>query len=259
MAGQSNDCNPDIPHIWLSHQIARDLPSPPGWMTPFETRTLQKLEGARRREFLASRWLIRQGLGRASSTPAEQCRPVDGRPVASVFPPHWCLSLSHSRELSAVATGIHPLGIDIEPSQRKPDWAGVARRWFSPVEQEWLFRANDPFEFLKVWTLMEAWLKATGRGIAGNLQTLEVRKDLELYGDQPDRLWQASGFYVEGFLVTLVYRGNGNAKPEPWPAITLLEPPQEDFRLEPARVSDTSWEPLFHRVIRARRLPGGPM
>ncbi|MBE0486622.1 4'-phosphopantetheinyl transferase superfamily protein [Marinobacter sp.] len=252
MTGRFNDCNPDRPGIWLCHQINRDLPSAPPWMTAPEAQTLANLEGLRRSEFLTSRWLIRQGLAKASGQSPQHCRPVDGRPVKSIKPADWCLSLSHSKGLSAVATGMAPLGIDIEPSQRKPDWIGVAKRWFSTVEQEWLFRADDPFNFLKVWTLKEAWLKATGRGIAGNLQTLEVRKDFELYGDQPDQHWLASCFYVEGFLVTLVYQGTEDSSGS-LPGITLLEPPPDNYGLIRAGNLDASWEPLFHKTIRAKR------
>ncbi|WP_303290033.1 4'-phosphopantetheinyl transferase superfamily protein [Marinobacter sp. SS5-14b] len=253
MAGLSNDYNPERPCIWLCHQIQKDTAESPAWLTPAETETLAKLEGSRHREYLCSRWLIRQSLSRVSGLPPERCEPVDGRPVASRTPEGWHMSLSHSRVLAAVATGRRPVGIDIEPSQRKPDWIGVARRWFSPVEQEWLLRADDPFNFLKVWTLKEAWLKATGRGIAGNLQTLEVRKDFELYGDQPDRAWLASCFYIEGYLATLVYQADDTTTSGAWPSITLLEPPPEDFRLTTTAPIQVSWEPMFHRVIRAKR------
>ncbi|GGC67812.1 hypothetical protein GCM10011362_15340 [Marinobacter halophilus] len=221
-------------------------------MTEYEAQTLAHLNNPRRGEFLTSRWLIRQSLANASGEAPERCQPVDGRPVTSSTPPGWHLSLSHSKGLTAVAAGTQPLGIDIEPSQRKPDWTGLAKRWFSAVEQEWLFRANDPFSFLKVWTLKEAWLKATGRGIAGNLQTLEVRKDFELYGDQPEQTWLASCFYVEGFLVTLVYQGTEDASGS-LPGITLLEPPPDDYGLIHAGNLDASWEPMFHRTIRAKR------
>lgn len=153
----------------------------------------------------------------------------------------------------ACATGRGSLGIDLEPGQRRPDWAKVTARWFTHVEQEWLLRANDPFSFLKVWTLKEAWLKATGRGIAGNLQTLEVRRHFELYGDHTDCRWQASCLSAEGFLVTLVYLYDGNPdNANAWPEITLLEPPPDDYNLKPAPSLNLSWEPLFHRLIRAR-------
>ncbi len=253
MPGRSNDYNPETPQIWLCHQISSVPDSLPDWLTAFERDTLAKLDGPRRGEYLSSRWLIRQGLGKSGNVPAEQCFPVDGRPIASQFPVGWHMSLSHSQGLNAVAIGPTPLGIDVEPSQRKPDWQGVAKRWFSPVEQEWLLRANDPYNFLQVWTLKEAWLKATRRGIAGNLQTLEVRKDFELYGDQPDRQWQSCGCYVEGFLATLVYQTNNPDLEANWPAVTLLEPPPEDYSLAPAEPLDTIWDPLYHRTIRAKR------
>ena len=253
MAGPSNDSNPDRPSIWLCHQINRDVPEAPAWMTGFEAETLARLAGTRRQEFLTSRWLLRQSLAQTSDQAPECCLPVDGRPNRAVNPEGRFLSLSHSRGLCAVGTDTYQLGIDIEPSQRRPDWVAVARRWFSPIEQEWLFRADDPFNFLKVWTLKEAWLKATDRGIAGNLQTLEVRNQFELYGDQPDQTWLASCFYVEGFLVTLVYRGRDQGGPGSWPGITLLEPPPDDYNLSLAGTQEASWEPIFHRVIRSKR------
>lgn len=253
MAGTSNDCNPDQPGIWLCHQIPRNLAAPPDWMLTSEADKLNALEGTRRREFLTSRWLVRQALSHASGATLTDCQPAPGRPVASAVPEGWHLSLSHSHGLTACAIGRSPVGIDIEPSQRRPDWVRVVKRWFSAVEQEWLLATDDPFSFLKAWTLKEAWLKATGRGIAGNLQTLEVRKQLELYGDQPDRHWQACGFYVDGFLVTLVYpHSRHSGDQEAWPGISLLEPPPEDYRLTRAERQPTNWEPLFHRMIRAK-------
>ena len=115
---------------------------------------------------------------------------------------------------------------------------------------------DDALEFLKVWTLKEAWLKATGRGIAGNLQTLEVRRGFELCGDRYDSTqpWQACCIYVDGFLVTLVYRRLAVEAPETpltWPSILLLEPPLSDYRLTPADILDSHWEPQFQRSIRS--------
>ncbi|HET8799906.1 MAG TPA: 4'-phosphopantetheinyl transferase superfamily protein [Marinobacter sp.] len=251
MAGSSNGYSPDgKPAIWLCHQTDGFGTRSPDWLSGYERDVLSRFSGPREREYLTSRWLIRQALSHSARLPAHQCRPVDGRPVLSGSPEGWHLSLSHSHGLSACATRAgSPVGVDLEPCTRHPQWQKVARRWFSPVEQEWLFREDDPNTFLKVWTLKEAWLKATGRGIAGNLQTLEVRKDFEIYGDQPEHDWQASCCYIEGYLATLVFRG-----PRPqWPDITLLEPPPWDFALVDAESMDASWEPLFQRTIRPKR------
>ena len=260
MAGSSNDSSPDLagtplkPTIVLCHETGQVSEVIPGWLTDQERERLGGLSDARAAEFLTSRWLIRQALSRAGSVPPGQCQPAQGRPTTSASPTGWHLSLSHSHALSACATQYgSALGIDIEPSKRHPQWQKVVKRWFSPVEQEWLFREDDPHAFLRAWTLKEAWLKATGRGIAGNLQTLEVRRNFELYGDQPDNHWQACAFYTEGFLCTLVYRqttGNQNGL---WPGVTLLEPPPDDYSLCVAEPLETHWEPVFHRRIRAKR------
>lgn len=234
----------------MCHRLTGVRPSAPDWLQSGERQRLAQRSGPASGDLLASRWLIRQALGRASGEPAARCRPVPGRPVVSEQPPGYHLSLSHSQGLVACASHHRALGIDIEPGGRQSDWARVARRWFSPVEQEWLFRADDPYLFLQVWTLKEAWLKATGRGIAGNLQTLEVRKDFELYGDRPDQAWAACCCHIEGFLVTVVYQADAPDALPTWPAVTLFEPPPDDYNLKPAPALAVDWEPLFHRHIR---------
>ncbi|MBK1872389.1 MULTISPECIES: 4'-phosphopantetheinyl transferase family protein [Marinobacter] len=260
MAGSSNGSNPDSggvlqkPTIRLCHQTGQVPDVAPGWLTAHELDRFAQLSGDRAVEFLTSRWLIRQTLSKAGSIEPDLCCPVEGRPTAAACPAGWNLSLSHSYGLSACATQYDSaLGIDIEPSKRYPQWQKVVKRWFSPVEQEWLFQEDDPEAFLQAWTLKEAWLKATGRGIAGNLQTLEVHRNFELYGDQPEGHWQACAFYTEGFLCTLVYRQNPSNKNGSWPRITLLEPPPDDYNLNTAKHLETHWEPLFYRKIHAQR------
>jgi 4'-phosphopantetheinyl transferase len=250
MAGSSNDFSPDDrPSVWLCHQTDGPEIAHPAWLTDYERETVGKFSGPREREYLSSRWLIRQAIGKSAMVPPNHCCPVAGRPNASGTPEGWRLSLSHSQGLSACATRADsPIGLDLEPCQRHAQWQKVVKRWFSPVEQEWLFREDDSNTFLKVWTLKEAWLKATGRGIAGNLQTLEVRKNFEIYGDQPEQDWQAACCYIEGYLVSVVFRGSRPV----WPEITLLEPPPHDFSLVDAEPIEASWEPLFQRTIRCK-------
>lgn len=260
MAGLSNDCNPEMGHhehkptVKICHQTGQIPREAPDWLLPYERQRLSGLNQDRATEFLTSRWLMRQTLSKASRSAPCACCPKEGRPMLSAEPAGWHLTLSHSHGLSACGTQYNSaLGIDIEPSRRHPQWQKVVKRWFSPVEQEWLFQDDDPLTFLWAWTVKEAWLKATGRGIAGNLQTLEVRRHFELYGDQPDDQWQACGFYAEGFLCTLVYRQPQQGAPGGWPAITLLEPPPDDYSLGPTAPLDTHWEPFFLRRIRAKR------
>ncbi|MGM0768177.1 MAG: 4'-phosphopantetheinyl transferase family protein [Pseudomonadota bacterium] len=207
MAGTSSDCNPDsAPTIWLCREPeTTGLPSP-AWLTDYERRTVAQFSGPRRREYLSSRWLLRQAIASSAACAATDCSPVAGRPTASARPQGWFLSLSHSHRLAACAVSAQPgLGLDIEPLNRRPQWQKVVRRWFTPAEQEWLLARDCQQDFLRVWTLKEAWLKATGRGIAGNLQTLEVCPDFRLLGDRRESGWQAASGTIAGFRVTLVY------------------------------------------------------
>ncbi|MEH6354774.1 MAG: 4'-phosphopantetheinyl transferase superfamily protein [Marinobacter sp.] len=245
------------PAVWLCHQTTSTHVELPSWLNASEYARALPYNCNRRAEFLSSRWLVRQALAGASGEAPDACSPCAGRPTESQYPPGWLLSLSHSNGIAACATNLHgEVGLDIEPCQRRPNWQRVVQRWFSPAEQEWLLAQDDALEFLKVWTLKEAWLKATGRGIAGNMQTLEVRRGFELYGDQCDsaRPWQACCIYVHGFLATLVYRRlatEASEMPLIWPPIRLLEPPLDDYRLTPADTLDSTWEPLLQRPIRS--------
>lgn len=213
----------------------------PAWLTDFERATIAAFSSVRRREYLSSRWLIRQALAGASGVSGDRCRPVAGRPNCSEHPPGWHLSLSHSHGLSACAVSCNPgLGLDIEPLHRHPHWQKVVRRWFTPAEQSWLLSNNSCEDFLRVWTLKEAWLKATGRGIAGNLQTLEVDPRFQLSGDRGTEGWMASTGQVGDFLVALVYRQCGHSLPSG----SLVQTPEEPLRAEQSAtpVTPVSWQ-----------------
>lgn len=220
----------------------------PSWLRPGEREALRHFSGQRRHEYLTSRWLIRQALAGASGENPECCRPVSGRPVASECPDGWRLSISHSRGLSACATGTGTaLGVDLEPCRRRLNWQKVVGRWFSPEEQQWLLETGSAETFLQVWTLKEAWLKATGRGIAGNLQTLEVGPGFELTGDRPEPDWQVCSYRLQDALVTLVFRQAHSA--QKLPRVTLLQPPPADFHMGPASVSEETPVPILQRTI----------
>ena len=205
--GPLNDFNLDrAPSVWLCHTSAGSAaPERLTWLTAEEQQRVGRLSGVARAEFLASRWLIRRALSEASGHDVQACCPAPGRTVASQSPPGWRLSLSHSHGLVGCAlSSSGAVGLDLEPLVRKTQWQAIVRRWFSEPERDWLLARNDHREFLKVWTLKEAWLKATGRGIANNLQTLTVHEDFTLGGDQPNVPWRAAMGEMDGFLVTLV-------------------------------------------------------
>jgi 4'-phosphopantetheinyl transferase len=78
-------------------------------------------------------------------------------------------NLSHSGNLAILAIcKNHQLGVDIEHTDRKADWAGIARRFFTANEQQDFFQLNESIQedaFYKVWTRKEAHMKVTGKGL----------------------------------------------------------------------------------------------
>ncbi|CAN6454510.1 unnamed protein product [Victoria cruziana] len=86
-------------------------------------------------------------------------------------PPSLQFNISHTPFLIACAvTSAASIGIDIEEKQRKTrnSTLSFARRYFSPAEVTRLEALTDPGaqqqEFLKLWTMKEAYVKALGRG-----------------------------------------------------------------------------------------------
>lgn len=88
-------------------------------------------------------------------------------------PPPLHFNISHTSSLIACGVTLDsPIGIDVEEKQRttKNNILSFARRYFSPHEVESLYVISDPEiqrqEFLKLWTLKEAYVKALGRGFS---------------------------------------------------------------------------------------------
>ncbi|XP_022150438.1 uncharacterized protein LOC111018594 isoform X2 [Momordica charantia] len=84
-------------------------------------------------------------------------------------------NISHTSSLIACGVTLNSsIGIDVEEKTRKikNDIVAFAKRYFSPNEIEVLSAISDPEsqrqEFIKLWTLKEAYVKALGRGFSAN-------------------------------------------------------------------------------------------
>ncbi|XP_016465321.1 phosphopantetheinyl transferase isoform X7 [Nicotiana tabacum] len=92
-------------------------------------------------------------------------------------------NISHTSSLIACGVTMNsPIGIDVEAKQRtvKHNVLTLARRYFSEPELQVLAAIKDPHlqhqEFIKLWTLKEAYVKALGRGFSGApFKTFTVR------------------------------------------------------------------------------------
>jgi len=90
-------------------------------------------------------------------------------------------NLSHTRGLVACAVAIErDLGLDVEAGDRVRNGIDIAGRFFAPAEVELLRAAAEAQRadaFVRIWTLKEAYIKATGRGLSCPLDSFAFALD----------------------------------------------------------------------------------
>ena len=75
-------------------------------------------------------------------------------------------SISHSGDIVAIAFGKSELGIDVEAIRSRKISPGILRRTAADDEAAAIMKSENPLEeFLKMWTVKEAYFKMTGTGI----------------------------------------------------------------------------------------------
>ena len=93
----------------------------------------------------------------------------------SFFPdaPQICFNLSHSGPLALCGTGSAPLGVDLEIL--RPRREGLAKYALSEAEYDFFRQqGGDWGAFYTLWTLKEAKVKCTGRGLRQLPRTIAV-------------------------------------------------------------------------------------
>jgi 4'-phosphopantetheinyl transferase len=150
-----------------------------------QTRADRFRVAADREAYIAAHALMRVMLSRVAGIAPKDWRfqaADGGKPTldAAQAPRDLHFSLSHTRGLVACAVGWpYALGVDAEA------WLAVApielaTRYFAPAENR-LLAQLDPAEqrstFYRLWTLKEAYLKATGQGLAAELNSFAFSLD----------------------------------------------------------------------------------
>lgn len=153
-----------------------------GWyatLDPAEQARADRFRFAADREaYIAAHRLTRVLLARFGDRAAPDWRFVTGRfgkPAIDPVQNHggWQFSLSHTKGLVACALGRDAeLGLDVEARDRIVDALELAAHNFAPAEVAWLRAlpaAQRQRDFLRLWTLKEATVKATGQGLSASL------------------------------------------------------------------------------------------
>ncbi|MDM3846793.1 MAG: 4'-phosphopantetheinyl transferase superfamily protein [Aphanizomenon gracile PMC649.10] len=145
-----------------------------------------------RQRFMAGRGTLRAILGQYLDIAPKQVEfeyQPRGKPLlAAKFADQGLLfNLSHSQDLALLGVSYqHQIGVDLEYIRTMSDLEGLAKRFFSAREYEYL-RLLSPAQqqqiFFRYWTCKEAYLKATGDGLV-QLEEIEI----DLTPNQPSKL-----------------------------------------------------------------------
>jgi 4'-phosphopantetheinyl transferase len=154
-----------------------------------------------RRRFSATRSAVRRILGGYLDVPPRdvplrqrcpECAGPHGRPWLEDAGWSLTLSITHSGALAALAVARSgDVGVDVERGGAHVRAARIAERRFTREEAAYVQSASDEAEstlrFLRIWTRKEAYLKATGAGLARPMSSFAVS------GTNPATLLWAEG------------------------------------------------------------------
>lgn len=155
-----------------------------GWEEELDPHERQQLgvfnSETRRRQWTAARVLLRRQLqARLPGEALEFIQQPHGKPVLASGHAHF--NLSHSGDWLALALCREaPVGIDLEFGQRQRQVLVLARRFFAPVESNWLAGLEEREQaagFFRLWARKEAVLKAHGGGLSAGLDKMVFHPD----------------------------------------------------------------------------------
>lgn len=98
----------------------------------------------------------------------------NGKPVyANCRDVHF--NLSHSGDYVACVVSEREVGIDVEGHRQVRK--GIAERFFSKEEFEWMSKGDYVDRFFRLWTIKEAYAKLVGKGIAQMIDDIHIDMD----------------------------------------------------------------------------------
>ncbi|NUW36311.1 4'-phosphopantetheinyl transferase superfamily protein [Nonomuraea sp. SMC257] len=155
--------------VW---KVRLDRPARPewrGWLSAAERdRAAGFADAGERHRYVVAHAALRSVLGRLCGVAPEDVgftTEESGRPCLRAGP-DFNLSHSGDRALIAVAASGTRVGVDVERIRADLDHLELARRMYQPEEAARV-RERGLAEYFRLWTAKEAYVKATGAGLAG--------------------------------------------------------------------------------------------
>ncbi|MGP0129206.1 MAG: 4'-phosphopantetheinyl transferase family protein [cyanobacterium endosymbiont of Rhopalodia musculus] len=181
--------NPSDIHLWKQHLKVSDLEVNRCFeiLNQEEKIKAQKFSFEKhKRRFIVARGTLKTILGRYLNIPAptiEFTYSSRGKPrlTNKLGGNRLQFNLSHSNELAIYGvTCNRVIGVDLEYIRPMSEAKKLAKRFFCFQEYNHINLLTSPDlekTFFKLWTAKEAYLKATGEGIGGGLDQVEVSLD----------------------------------------------------------------------------------
>ena len=136
-----------------------------------------------RKRSLAGEMLARKYLSRLYGVTEEElvfAKGEHGKPYVLNLPAHF--NIAHSGQYVVLAVSDRPIGVDIEVVRNFS--AILAKKRFNAEELAYIAGSNPSRKksvmqrcFYELWTAKEAYLKYTGEGLGGGIQSLTLRCD----------------------------------------------------------------------------------
>lgn len=176
----------DEVHIWLVQTNEQCISSEDfdGLLSSVELDRASRFKfETDQRRYVIAHAALRSILSLYAKQPAEELQFASGpygKPrLASIHSTrNTDFNLSHSHEVALIAvTEAREIGIDVEWIRKDFAFREVAERFFTEREVAALHSLPDNFQreaFYKCWTSKEAFLKAKGTGLSGQLDEVEI-------------------------------------------------------------------------------------
>jgi 4'-phosphopantetheinyl transferase len=189
---------PDPNTVRVRWLIVEDTPHLSRWRSMLDLDELVRADRyhsvSDRNIYTAAHALLRFMLSEATGIPTTLWRFATGEFGKPQLAPDFrgCnlrFNISHTRGLVACAIARHEVGVDVERSDRKID-LDIARHYFASEEVR-LMRAFPRIEqekvFFRLWSLKEAFIKATGEGLRRPLDSFAFAFDPVRIAFRPER------------------------------------------------------------------------
>ncbi|MFI6792189.1 4'-phosphopantetheinyl transferase family protein [Nonomuraea sp. NPDC050383] len=173
---RSRVSGPAAPEVWPEvWKVRLDRPQRAEWQDWLSAaerdRAGRFADAGERHRYVVAHAALRSVLGELCGVPPGAVRltaEASGRPCLEPGGGRPDFNLSHSGDwaLVAVAAPGTRVGVDVERVRADLDHLELARRMYQPEEAERV-REIGLVEYFRLWTAKEAYVKATGAGLAG--------------------------------------------------------------------------------------------